>query len=108
MDYNFSEGELFCELVVDGQHFEIRYGYYEDYERDSGDPIPIYPDLYTKPVWGESGCRIVSAIQQSCDSFTPKCDGCEMEDDCGFCKYYKEKTAGDMIGICQSENNKRK
>ncbi len=97
------EGDVFGELVVDGKRFEIRYGYYEDYERETGDPIPIYPDLHKKPTFGVSGRRIVSAIQQACKNFSPKCTGCENEDDCGFCKHYKENNSGDMIGICQHE-----
>ena len=101
------EGDVFRNIVVDGKSFEIRYGYYENYERDAGDPIPIYPDFYDSPTFGRSGLRIVSAIQQACEAFTPKCNGCEKEGDCGFCKYYAENQAGDMIGICQNEINKK-
>ena len=99
------EGDVFRRVEIDGKLFEIRYGYYEDYEREAGDPIPIYPDLHAVPTFGESGLRIVSAIQQACENFSPKCNGCEKEADCGFCKHYREAHPGDMLGICQNENN---
>lgn len=49
------EGDIFEVLSVDGGTFEIRYGYYEDFEQDGSEPIPIYPDLAKTAIFGASG-----------------------------------------------------
>jgi len=98
------EGDVFDTVSLDGKTFEIRYGYYEDYERESGEPIPIYPDLKNDPIYGESGKRIVTFIQESCESFESRCDECLDETDCGFCKHYRETHPGILLGICMKDN----
>ena len=41
------DGDLYKTVTVHGKTFELRYGYYEEYERESlfSEPIPIYPDF---------------------------------------------------------------
>ena len=43
------EGELYKRLELFGRAFELYYGYYEDYERERGEPVPIYPDFQKSP-----------------------------------------------------------
>ena len=42
---SIQEGDIYEVLSVDRETFEIRCGYYEDFERENSEPIPIYPDL---------------------------------------------------------------
>lgn len=81
------EGDLYEVLFVDGETFEIRCGYYEDFERDDSEPIPIYPDLEKTPIYGASGKRIVTHMQEPCPYFKPQ-SGDDTENCCGCCEYY--------------------
>ena len=63
------EGELFKIITLGGKSFEIKYGYYEDYERNMGDPIPIYPDFIKAPCYemttahSSHRCRILASTR---------------------------------------------
>ena len=39
------EGELYRRVRIGSRTFDVFYGYYEDFEREQHDPIPLYPDL---------------------------------------------------------------
>ena len=104
---NIKEGELYKTVELHGHRIELRYGYYEEYERERGEPIPIYPDLSEKPIYTEDGFPIVTQMQDLCEN--GKCrfsDGC-----CGECEYFRQCV--EMFGICtnpqnQKNNNKRR
>lgn len=97
------EGDLYEVLLVDGGTFEIRYGYYEDFERELSEPIPIYPDLEKTPIYGTSGKRIVTHMQEPCQHFSPQA-GSDTEQCCGCCIYYPANRQ--MIEACQCKHNK--
>lgn len=99
------EGDLYEVLLVDGGTFEIRYGYYEDYERNDSEPIPIYPDLEKNTIYGASGKRIVTHMQEPCSHFKPKTDE-DTERCCGCCKHYPQNRQ--MIEVCQCRHNQSK
>lgn len=90
------EGDLYETLFVDGGTFEIYYGYYEEFERGDLDPIPIYPDLGRMPLYGASGKRIVTHMQEPCSHFMATTDS---ERCCGCCAHYPHN--GQMINACQ-------
>lgn len=95
------DGDLYKVIFINGRVFEIRYGYYEEFERDSSDPVPIYPDLRSNPIYDSDGRRIVTAMQDICDHFEGDCG----ELGCYGCRHYR--SVDDLIGICLSEKNKK-
>ena len=96
------DGDLYKIIDVFGRSFEIRYGYYEDYERSRGDPEPIYPDLKKQPEYTYDGYLIVTQMQEICEHGESRfCDGC-----CVDCSFYRH--ANDLLGICTCEHNKKK
>lgn len=56
------EGDLYKILEVFGTRFELYYGYYDEFERFSpfGEPIPIYPDFLSKPIYTMEGVPYVT------------------------------------------------
>lgn len=95
------EGDIYEVLSVDGRTFEIRYGYYEDFERDGSAPIPFYPDLEKSPVYGESSKYIVTFMQEPCIYYEPRVENAEPY--CGCCKHYPNNKQ--MINACQCRYN---
>lgn len=94
------DGDLYKSITVHGQRFELRYGYYEDFERASGDPIPIYPDFKKNPLYTDGGYPFVTAMQEACAHHSG-----DPEYGCHGCLYYKEEE--ELIGICLCERNKK-
>ena len=97
------EGQLFKTLLIDGHIFELRYGYYADFERKSGEPVIIYPDLIDKPLYTNQGQRIVTAIQDPCKHYRVSNNKIR-DESCSDCLYYA--TPESEIGICQCQKNK--
>ena len=94
------EGELFKVIPLGGRTFEIKYGYYEDYERKYGEPIPIYPDFVKEPCFADDGKPFVTQMQDACehaksdirDSFCVECKHFSHGDELiGFCNHRKRK-----------------
>ena len=88
------EGELCFTVSPFGKAFTIYYGYYDDLDRQSGDPVPIYPDLKKAPVYTEDGAPIVTAMQIAC----PYYRGTPDEDSCGQCPFFEK--ADLLFGKC--------
>ena len=94
------EGDLYKKITLHGKTFELRYGYYEDFERDGGEPIPIYPDFKKAPLFTDGGFPFVTAMQEPCEHYTGESgDPC-----CHECLFYK--TGEELLGICTQEKNK--
>lgn len=98
------EGELYRNIEVFGELFEIRYGYYEDFERDSGEPIPIYPDFKGEPRYTARGEPFVTAMQDMCESAEFKATGL-LDECCENCRHYRK--GDDLIGVCTNIIMKR-
>lgn len=95
------DGDLYKVVDVLGTQFELRYGYYEEYEKNSGEPVPIYPDFKKNPVYAKNGYPFVTQMQELCPQGTsPFEDGC-----CVDCPHFLP--GDDLIGICQNESNKQ-
>lgn len=96
------EGELYGVVNVFGKTFEIYYGYYEDYERNSpyNDPVPIYPDLIASPQYDAQGRPIVTEMQISCEHFRGRQD-C---DACGHCAHFQKGER--LFGLCRCEERR--
>ncbi|MBE6629774.1 MAG: hypothetical protein E7624_02870 [Ruminococcaceae bacterium] len=96
------DGDLYKRITLHGVSFELRYGYYEEFERASGEPIPIYPDFEKEPRYTAEGHPFVTAMQNAC----PHHHGADPEYGCHGCLYYKE--GEELIGICTCEQRKQK
>ena len=95
------DGDLYKRLQIFGRSFELRYGYYEEYERGRGDPVPIYPNFKEKPEYTEDGRPFVTQMQELCEHGDSRFrDGC-----CADCRYYKD--GEDLVGICTCDANKK-
>ena len=100
---NAKEGDLYGVVRIYGKTFEIYYGYYEDYERQSkyNDPVPIYPDLVKTPQYGDGGRPIVTEMQVACAHYR----GSETDDRCGRCRHFQKGER--LFGLCQCEQMRR-
>ena len=96
------DGDLYKMLNAFGKTFEIRYGYYEDFEKSTGEPIPIYPDFIKAPEYTDDGKLFVTAMQDSCQFARLKTNGFGF---CVDCVYYD--SGDDFIGTCLCEHNKK-
>lgn len=92
-------------VTVHGYIFHIRYGYYEESDREYGEPVAVYPDLKSEPVYSAEGYPLVTAIQQPCEYYTVH-SGREKEDCCSDCIHYPNSR--DEIGICKCEDRRIK
>ena len=97
MEQSIKEGDLYRRITVFGKTFDLYYGYYEDYERESeySEPIPIYPDLAREPAYTESGQPIVTEMQPACRYF----DGSPTEAICFRCCHFQE--GEELFGLCK-------
>ena len=94
------EGSIYKVLTAFGKNFEIRYGYYEEFERLTGEPIPIYPDFREYPLHTEEGFPFVTQMQDVCGHCRLRSnDSC-----CGNCRYFA--IGEELIGICTNVKNK--
>lgn len=97
------EGDIYKTIRIDEYVFELKYGYYEDFERDMGEPVVIYPDL-SDPLYAKEGFMIVTAVQESCEFYEVSFDKTK-DGYCVDCIHYS--APDDDIGICKC-NKKRK
>ncbi len=103
MNGKHKEGEHYKTVEAFGKQFDIYYGYYEEYERESpfNDPVPVYPDLANNPEYDEGGNRIVTRMQIACEHYS----GRQNEDSCSHCTYFRQEK--DLFGICLCELNRK-
>ena len=107
MESNTKEGDLYGVVTTFGKSFELRYGYYEECDRQNPlcEPIPIYPDFLRTPLYTEDGKPFVTMMQDACPYY--KGDVKWVEDTtCGECKYFLR--GKEWFGLCRCSKNKRK
>lgn len=98
------EGDLHAVVKIENHVFELRYGFYDELDRNSGEPCVIYPDLESEPLYTKDGSRIVSAIQSVCPHYVAP-EGRTEEDSCYTCSYFP--SIKDEIGICRCEKTRK-
>ena len=96
------DGDLFKIINIYGKTFEIRYGYYEEFERGRSEPIPIYPDFKANPQYTDDGKPFTTQMQEVCKNGSSKFK----EGFCVDCKFFQN--AEDLIGVCQNKMNKKR
>ena len=98
------EGDIYKTLSVGEHIFELKYGYYEAFERGRGEPVVIYPDLKNNSLYDGEGRRIVTAVQVACEYYNALRE-IEQEGICSECIYYPESNKD--IGICLCRETRR-
>lgn len=95
------EGDIHTVINIEGKTFEIRYGYYDDCEREKWDPIPIYPDFLKNPIYTNEGYPFVTRTQDPCSHYISK--RVRSDNWCADCIYFSDEKQ--EIGICKCKNN---
>ncbi len=93
------DGELFEIVELYGHRFEIRYGYYEEYERKNQEPIPIYPLFKENPVYSHDGYPLATKMQIPCKAYQLKSDDVDNER-CADCIHFHSE-GENIIGLCK-------
>jgi len=96
------EGDLYKALNVEGHRFELRYGYYEEEERQFCPPVVLYPDLSAAPHYSMDGYPLVTCVQDPCEHCRAL-DGQEVHW-CSDCIHYSREY--EEISICRCEHRK--
>lgn len=98
------EGDFYKEFAVGGHTFNIFYGYYEEFERESpfNDPMPIYPDFTKEPHYTAEGIPLVTAMQNVCEYYSGKNDE---DSSCSDCVFFQ--SCQELFGLCYCSQNKR-
>ena len=93
------EGEIYRVLSIFGEIFELRYGYYEECDRQNPlcDPVPIYPDFIREPRFTKDGDPFVTMMQDVCEHFASEAEQNE-DNGCADCDYFIQ--GEEMLGIC--------
>ena len=96
MDGTAKEGDLYKSVTVFGRTFELRYGYYEEYERQSkyNEPTPIYPNFITCPLYTEDGIPFVTEMQEACEWYQGNPDYTI----CYKCRHFVK--GEELFGLC--------
>lgn len=98
------EGDLYKRVTAFGKTFDLYYGYYEEFEREHSEPIPIYPDFFADPQYTEEGHPFATQMQDMCDHGAFR--EAHLQDQCcGNCSYFK--SGEDLFGICTCQTNRR-
>ena len=100
------EGDLYKVVETFGKTFELRYGYYDERDRQSPlcDPAVIYPDFIKKPLFTETGEPFVTMMQDACGHYEGNTKRTP-DSTCAECKHFKQ--GKEWFGICTCPKNKR-
>ena len=90
------EGDLYKIIELHGVRFEIRYGYYEEIDRQN-EPMEIYPDFLKSPAYTDDGFPFVTLMQNPCEEYRQR--GTDVDHDCGSCFYME--SGDELIAICR-------
>lgn len=96
------EGDLYKQITLANHTFELRFGYYEERERELCPPVVIFPDLVSQPVYDPLGHPLVTQIQEPCEHYRSIDCSCP-EDWCGDCIHFESPHT--ELGICQCPHN---
>ena len=99
------EGDFYKTITAHGKSFDIYYGYYEDWERESPNckPLEMYPNFIETPVYTDKGIPFVTGMQKACDYFKGERDE---DSTCIFCAHYEK--CEELLGICKCPKRRKK
>ena len=100
-NYNleYTEGELYETLEVEGYKFEIYCGYHTEQDRKANLVLPIYPNFITNPKYTKKGHPLVTCMQNSC-IYYDVIPGSDIELKFLDCKFFENKNR-EVIGVCK-------
>ena len=96
------EGELFKVIELHGATFEIRYGYYEETDRQF-EPVEIYPDFIKNPIYTNDGFPFVTLMQEPCEHFKKLTD--DPDCDCSNCRHMER--GDELIAVCRCDSRRK-
>jgi hypothetical protein len=98
------EGDLYKVIHLHGETFEIRYGFYEECDRNNqfAEPIEIYPDFLQCPRYTTDGAPFVTAIQNPCPYFNGRRT---VNSTCEDCSHYQH--GEELLGVCACPRNQK-
>ena len=93
------EGDLYKVVTTFGKTFELRYGFYEERDRQSPlcAPAVIYPDFIREPQFTEDGEPFLTMIQDACEHYVGNVKRTP-DSTCAECKHFKQ--GEEWFGIC--------
>ena len=94
------DGELYRTVTTFGRTFELRYGYYDERDRESPlcAPAVIYPDFTERPLYTARGEPFVTMLQDACAHYVG--ESTPMPDTtCAECGYFER--GEEWFGICR-------
>lgn len=100
------EGDLYRVVTTFGKNFELRYGYYDEKDRQSDlcEPAVIYPDFVKHPTFTKEGEPFVTLMQDACDHY--KGSTIRTQDTvCADCNYLGR--GEEWFGICTCAKNRK-
>ena len=100
------EGDLYRVVTTFGKSFELRYGYYDEKDRQSElcEPAVIYPDFVKHPTFTDAGEPFVTLMQDACDCYHGSTRR-TLDTVCADCRYLKR--GEEWFGICTCATNRK-
>ena len=101
------EGDLYKVVVTFGKTFELRYGFYEERDRQSPlcEPAIIYPDFIREPTFTENGEPFVTMMQDACAHYKGSTKRTP-DSTCAECKHFGH--GEEWFGICLCSKKAKK
>ena len=99
------EGDLYKVVTTFGKSFELRYGFYEERDRQSPlcEPAIIYPDFIREPLFTERGEPFVTMMQDACGHYKGNTKRTS-DSTCAECKHFKQ--GEEWFGVCSCKARK--
>ena len=99
------EGDLYKIVTTFGKTFELRYGFYEERDRQSPlcEPAIIYPDFIREPLFTDRGEPFVTMLQDACEYFKGK-NKRTQDSICLECRHFGH--GEEWFGICTFSESK--
>lgn len=101
------EGELYRVVTTFGKTFELRYGYYEECDRQSPlcRPVILYPDFQREPLYTEDGAPFVTVTQDACEQYAGQSRRTS-DTTCAECMHFRQ--GEEWFGICVCPCNRER
>lgn len=102
----YKEGDLYKVVTTFGKTFVLRYGYYDESDRQSPlcGPAVIYPDFLKTPLYTENGEPFVTMMQDSCEHYKGETKRTP-DSVCADCKHFHR--GKEWFGICRCPHRQK-
>ena len=98
------DANIIRKFCFDGDICEVLFRY----DHKSGRYLGEYPDFEETPRHTPSGKPWVTAMRDGCLHGVNKYTECSRCLDCGSCVFFKQEHHGDLIGVCENAEMRRK